>query len=455
MNKRKLIFLNLIITSFSSSLLATAMVVALPHIAADMNVSLATGQWVTSGFALASAIIMPLSAYLINRVPTKRLYMSSLALITAGLSICAAAHSFSVMIAGRVLQAASGGVLSAIAQVVLLTVYPKEQHGTVMGWYGLAIGFAPVISPTIAGILMDAFSWRMVFVVSIVLMVLSFICAFFVFDNFLSTTVRKFDMYSFTLSAFAFGGLTLGTGNMSNFGILDPFTFVPLIIGVVTGVIFVLRQLKLPMPLLEVRLLRNHTYALATFSGMLHNFVMMGAAILMPMYAQTIFQYSATQAGLFMLIPSICFALVSPVAGKVYDKLGIRNLYIFSALGLLISNGSMAFAAESWPVILIMLIYCLRNAALGVLMMPVTTWGMGALAKEEYAQGTAVMNAFRNVAGAIGSAVVIGFMAMVTEMNAASPHAVMYGFNAAFGFVSIFSVFMVIIAFFFVKSGKE
>ena len=115
----------------------------------------------------------------------------------------------------------------------------------------------------------------------------------------------------------------------------------------------------------------------------------------------------------------------------------------------------MVFANENWPVVLVMLIYCLRNAALGVLMMPITTWGMGALSKEQYAQGTAVMNAFRNVAGAIGSAVVIGFMAMVTEMNAGSPHAVMYGFNAAFGFVAVFTVFMMIIAFFCVKAGKE
>ena len=118
--RKTLIFLNLIITSFSSTLLATAMVVALPNVVIDLNVSLATGQWVTSGFSLASAVIMPLSAYLINRISTKRLYLGSLILIIIGLLICAVAQNFPVMIAGRVIQAASGGILSAMAQVILL-----------------------------------------------------------------------------------------------------------------------------------------------------------------------------------------------------------------------------------------------------------------------------------------------------------------------------------------------
>lgn len=453
--KRTLIFINLIITSFSASLLATAMVIALPHITNDLNVSLGIGQWVTSGFALASAIIMPLSAFLINSVSTKRLYMINLVFMIIGLAISAMAQTFFAMMGGRVLQAASGGILGAMAQVILLTVYPREKHGTVMGWYGLAIGFAPVIAPTLSGILMDLYSWRMVFTVCNVLMVVSLICAWFIFDNFLPIKSLKFDSISFFLSGLAFGGITLGAGNITNFGLSDPFSFIPLLVGIITIVIFTKRQLSMTAPLLDLRLFENRTFTLATISAMLHNFVMSGSAILIPTLVQTVYHSTATMAGLFMLIPSLVFAMVSPVAGKIYDKFGIRNLYIFSSIALFATHGSMVFATETTPVLLVMAIYALRNAALAVLMMPVITWGMGALPKEQYSQGTAVMNTFKNVAGAIGSAVVIGFMAMITQINAGNPHADMYGFNGAFAFTTVFTVFMIIIAFGFVKSGKK
>ena len=452
--KRTLIFLNLIITVLSSSLLATAMVVALPHIAADLNVSLALGQWVTSGFTLVSALIMPLSAYLIIRITTKRLYLASLAVIIVGLSICATAQTFPIMMGGRVLQAASGGIISAMAQVILLSIYPKEKLGSVMGWYGLAMGGGPVIAPTVAGILMDLYSWRLVFVVSIVLMVFALICAVIIFDDFLPNSVRKFDMKSFTLSALAFGGLTLGAGNMSNYGILDPFSYVPLFIGLITGIVFVRLQLTMSVPLLDLSLLKNKTFALATVSGMLHSFVMMGAGILMPTLVQTVYMYSPTKAGIFMLLPAICFAVASPIAGKIYDKFGIRNLYVFSAAGLFLSSWIMVFAKETMPILVVMMLYCLRNGSLGVLLMPLTTWGMSALPREQTAQGTAVMNSLRNVSGAIGTAVVIGFMAMVSNMTADTGHAVMYGFNGAFGFVGVFTIVMLVIAIFLVKPGK-
>ena len=453
--KRTIIFLNVIITSFAASLLATAMVVALPIIAVDMQVSLGIGQWITSGYALAGAIIMPLSAYLINGTSTKRLYLTSLVLMIIGLLVSAAANGFGVMMGGRVIQAASGGILGAMAQVILLTVFPKEKHGTIMGWYGLAIGFAPVIAPTIAGIMMDVYSWRIVFIACAVLMAVSFICAAFVFDDFLPTRKLKFDSFSFLLSGLAFGGLTLGAGNLTNYGVADPFTYIPLLIGTVTIILFTKRQFSMTNPLLDLSLLRNKTFTIATISAMLHNFVMSGSAILIPTLVQTAYDCTSTQAGLFMLIPSLVFAMVSPIAGKMYDKFGIRNLYIIGSVALLVTHGIMAFATEQTSLLLVMVLYAVRNAALALLMMPLITWAMSTLRKEDIAQGTAVFNTFKNVAGAIGSAVVIGFMAVITNITQGSIHAEMYGFNGAFAFTTVFTVVMLFIAVFKVKAGKS
>ena len=455
-NRRKtLIFFNLIITSFSSTLLGTATVVALPYVVVDLNVSLATGQWVTSGFALASAVIMPLSAYLINRISTKRLYLGSLILLIIGLWICAVAQTFPVMIAGRVIQAASGGILGSMAQVILLTIYSRDKHGTVMGWYGLAMGFGPVIAPTIAGVLMDLYSWRIMFVLSMALMMLSFVFALVLFENFLPTFTNKFDIYSFVLSGLAFGGLTLGIGNVTTYGIANPFVYVPLLVGVITLVLFVKRQLVQDTPFLDVRLMKYPIFTIAVISAMLHNFLTLGTAILMPTLMQNVYHCTATETGLFMLVPSVMFALVSPVAGKVYDKFGIRKLYIFSTIVLLLGNGLMVIATENMPVLGVMLLYTLRNIGLALLMMPLVTWGMSVVSREQYAQGTAVMNTMKNVAGAIGTAVTIGFMSLFAELNVTSAHAEMYGVNAAFALSTVITLIMLVIALFFVKPEKS
>ena len=453
--KRSIVFLNLIITAFSAMLLSTAMVVALPRIAEDMHVSLTVGQWVTSGFTLVSALIMPLSAYMITKIPTKRLYLGSILAVLVGLGISTIAQNLSAMMVGRVLQAAFGGILSAMAQVILMRIYPREKIGSVMGWYGLAMGFAPIIAPAIAGILMDLFTWRSIFVAAACVMLLSFMVALVVFDDFLPTKTQKFDSISFVLSALFFGGITLGVGNASNIGLINPFTYVPLLVGIVTSVFFVKRQLQLAEPLLELRLLKNRTFMLAVISSSLHTFIFMGTGILMPTFAQVVHGYTATQTGLFMLIPTSFFALVSPIAGKIYDKLGIRNLYIFSGAGMLLSSLLMTIITESTSLLLVCVPYIMRNISLGVLMMPLTTWGLSALEQSQTAQGTAVLNSFKNTAAAIGSAVVIGVMNTVTKLTASSPHADMYGFNGAFAFVSVFSLAMLIIAIFFVKPRKQ
>ena len=160
-NRQKmLIFINIMITCIASSMLATALTTALPPIMEDFGLTIATGQWLTSGYSLAMGIMMPLTAFLITRFPTKRLYVTAIGLFIAGLLICVLAPSFPVMMVGRILQASGNGILTSMAQVILLTVFPEDKRGTIMGWYGLSVGAAPVIAPTLAGVLVDSFGWQ-------------------------------------------------------------------------------------------------------------------------------------------------------------------------------------------------------------------------------------------------------------------------------------------------------
>lgn len=153
--KRMLIFINIVISCIASSMLATALTTALPPIIEDLDISVMTGQWLTSGYSLAMAITMPLTAFLIDRFPTKRLYCAAMAIFLGGLIISAVSANFPLMMAGRLVQAAGNGMMTSMAQVIILTIFPADKKGSAMGWYGLSVGAAPVIAPTIAGMMVD------------------------------------------------------------------------------------------------------------------------------------------------------------------------------------------------------------------------------------------------------------------------------------------------------------
>ena len=282
--KRTLIFLNIMISCIASSMLATALTTALPPIIQDLHVSVSTGQWLTSGYSLAMGITMPLTAFLITRFPTRRLYLAGLGIFMIGLLTCAVAPNFSVMMTARILQACGSGILTSMSQVVLLIIYPLEKRGTIMGWYGLSIGAAPVIAPTLAGVIVDLFGWKYIFYIVAAIIAVSFLCALFVFDDVLDVTKKKFDVLSFVISAAAFAGITLGIGNIGTYPILDWKVLPLLAVGLLAGYWFVRRQLKSEQPFLELRVLKSKEYALSVIGSMLLYLVMMGSAVIMPLY---------------------------------------------------------------------------------------------------------------------------------------------------------------------------
>lgn len=455
--KRTLIFINLLISCIASSLLATALTTALPSIMDEINVNVTTGQWLTSGYSLAMGIMMPLTAFLITRFKTKRLYISSIVLFIAGLVICVISKTFTVMMIGRVLQACGNGILTSMAQVVLLTIYPAEQRGTVMGWYGLSVGAAPVIAPTLAGIIVDTLGWRMIFYFAIAIMFVSFVFAIKVFDNVLETENKRFDFLSFVISALAFGGITLGAGNLTGKGITDIQTYIPLAVGCVFLVIFIVRQLRLSSPFLELRILKHKDYALSVIGSMLLYFVMMGSSLIMPLYVQSIMGESATVSGIVTLPGSLAMAVVSPFAGRIYDKVGMRKLFLIGTLAMVISNAGMFTIKMTTPLFVAALFNLVRCIAIGCLMMPLVTWGIDSIESKKTAHGTALLTSLRTIAGAVGSAVFVGIMTMVQNRSQAVylENSAIYGMNAAFLAMAAVSAVMFIIGIAFVKSKKN
>jgi len=454
--QRTWIFINIIITVIASTMMATALTTALPVMIKEFNISVTTGQWLTSGYSLAMGIVMPLTAFLITQFPTKKLYLTAIALFIVGLLIAVLAPNFTILMIGRLFQACGNGILSAMAQVILLTIYPPERRGTIMGWYGLSIGAAPVIAPTIAGVIVDYSGWRMIFYVVIVIMILSFIVASLAFKNVLETRKKHFDTLSFMISAIAYAGITIGIGNIGTYKFTSAGVLLPILLGIIAIVIFTRRQLSQADPFLDLRILKHRAFTLSLIGSMLLYFAMMGSSIILPLLIQSVEGLSATVSGLVTLPGSLAMAILSPFAGKIYDRFGIRRLFITGSLGLIISNLCMVFININTSLIMIASFNIIRSLAIGCLMMPLITWGMSNFLPEMMAHGTALLTSLRTIAGAIGSAIFVSLMTFVTNnaQHLSAQGAAMHGVNAAFLGMTFGAVALFIVALLPIKKAN-
>ena len=449
-NKRTLIFINIMISCIAASMLTTALTTALPHIVADFNISVTTGQWLTSGYSLAMGIITPLTAFLINRFPTRNLYLTGILSVIVGLLLCVIAPAFPVLMLGRVFQACGNGILTSMAQVIILTIYPEEQRGSAMGWYGLSLGAAPVIAPVLAGLVVDTYGWKMIFYAAIAIMLIALVFALLTFDNVLDNIKKKFDILSFVISAFAFGGITLGIGNLGSYPFVSVQVLLVLAVGAVATVIFVYRQLHLTEPFLELRVLGSREFSLSLIASMLLYFVVMGSTVILPICIQSMMGHSATISGLAVLPGSLIMAILSPFTGKIYDKIGMKVLLLIGSLCMFVSTMGMAVVNINTPVWILAAIYCVYNVAVSCVLMPIVTWGTSRISKNETAHATALLTSLRTIAGAIGSAVFVSVMTVVANHSSElyGSYAQMYGFNAAFMIMALVSIILLLIAIF-------
>ena len=454
--KRTLIFINIVITCIALTMLSTALTTALPAIIIDLEISVTTGQWLTSAYALTMGIVMPLSAFLITRFPTKKLYVTSLIIALAGLLLCAVSVNFPMMMMARILQAIGNGLLTSMAQVILLTIYPPEKRGSIMGWYGLSLSAAPVIAPTLAGMIVDKWSWQAIFYLSSVIILLSLLWAVMVFEDVLATKSQQFDVASFILSALSFGGVTLAIGNIGQYAFFSLHVLGLLSVGIVATVLFVYRQFSRPEPFLELRILKNRSYALSVIGSMILYLVMMASTMLLPLYVQSIMGKSATLSGLIVLPGSLVMAFISPFAGRLYDKVGIRLLFIVGAAMMVASNLGMVFITPETSVWVAGFYNATRCIAIGCLMMPLVTWGTSQVSQDLTAHATALLTSLRTVAGAIGTAVFVGIMTTVSQSSVKTygENASLHGLNVAFFWMTVVSVSLLVMGTFFVKAPK-
>lgn len=457
---RNMIFIVLMISSIIGALLQTSLATALPIIISDFQISAATAQWLTSAYSLAMGIMVPITPFLLKRFKTKSLFLSGMALYLIGLLFSATSPAFSVLLLGRVIQALGNGILLSMTQVVILTIFPPEKRGTAMGIYGLAIGAAPVLAPTITGVVIDILDWHIIFWFALVLVALDIILACFFMKNVLKNEKPSFDTPSMLLSALGYSGLVFGLGNLGTHPFLSFSVVLPLFAGIMMLVLFSLRQLRLDEPLLELRTFQNREFRLSVIMSMLLYAVMMGGSMLFPIYIQIVHGLSAAMSGLIMMPGSLAMAFISPFAGKIYDKFGMRLLAIAGSALMVFSCVATSFAGPSTSVVYLTVMYIARLISISCIMMPIVTWGMSTIDVKYTAHGTAILSSLRTIAGAVGSAVFVAIMTYAAKLSSGSETVIAnaFGIDASFIGISALAVLQLVVAVIFVgqiKKSKE
>lgn len=416
---KKLLLLVMIAGCFLSTLNQTLLNVALSDLMKIFDVTPATIQWLATGFMLVNGMLVPLTAYLIKRFTTRQLFMTSMSFLLLGSVISGLALNFGMLLTGRMIQAAGAGIILPLMMAVILTLYPAEKRGAIMGKVGFAIIFAPAIAPTLAGFVVDYVSWRWLFFGIIPFVVLIMVLAYTYLFNVAETSKVKLDQVSVLYSTLGFGFLLFGFSSAGSRGWGDLLVVASIAIGLLATYLFCQRQLTSDEPLLNLTVFNYRMFTMTTVINVAVTILMYADLILLPIFLQDGQGFTALEAGLLLLPGAIINALLSPVTGKMYDKYGAKPLFIGGMLLIAVSMWAVTALTESTSYAYILVRTIILRIGLSFITMPLNTAALNALPRALGTHGSAVNNTIRQLAGAIGTAVVMTIytIQLLTQAN--------------------------------------
>ena len=415
---KKVLLTVLIIGCFLSTLNQTLLNVALSNLMDVFSVSATTVQWLSTGFMLVNGVLVPITAYLMKRFSTRQLFISSMLFLLLGSFFCAVAPNFTTLLIGRMIQAIGAGIIMPLLMSIVMFIFPPEKRGSMMGLIGLAMIFAPAIAPTLAGFVIDYYSWRWLFIGIIPFVVLIIFMAMKYLINVSETAKTKLDVISVILSTIGFGLILYGFSNAGSHGWDDKVVITSILIGIMTTAIFCLRQIKSADPLLNLTVFNNKLFTLTSIINIIVTMMMYADMILLPIYLQNGRGFTALDAGLLLLPGALVNAFMSPVTGKMYDRFGAKPLFIIGLIFVIPSMWVVTDLSDTTTYGFIMIRTIFLRIGLSFITMPLNTAGLNALPKTLVTHGTAVNNTLRQIAGAIGSAVVITIFTAQTTNHA-------------------------------------
>ncbi|MFE4895005.1 DHA2 family efflux MFS transporter permease subunit [Peribacillus butanolivorans] len=462
----------LIIGAFLATFNQTIMSVAIPELMNDFNIKASTAQWLTTGYMLVNGVLIPITAFLIQRFSTRQLFQTSMIIFLAGTIVSAVATNFPVLLTGRLIQAAGAGIIMPLLMNVVLSLFPPEKRGSAMGYVGLAIIFAPAIGPTLTGYVLETFSWKAMFYGMIPFTIIVIICGFIYLKNVSEPVISKVDFISVALSTIGFGALMYGFSEAGNAGWSSAEVVVSLVVGILALVLFTWRQLISKNPLLNLKAFKYNMFTLTTLISIGVTMMMYADMMLLPLYLQNARGFTALESGILMLPGALLMGLLSPAVGKLFDRFGAKWLTIIGIAIIIISTVGFIDLTDSTSYMFLVLMSTVRRIGMAMFLMPIQTAGLNQLPSSLYAHGTAISNTIRQVAGAIGTALLVTVMTNSTKnhlqdlatggaQGETQKHMIMeasiQGINDAYFVILIIGIFSLLLSFFIrrVKNASE
>lgn len=456
----------LMIGAFIAFLNNTLLNIALPSIMTELEIDAATVQWLTTGFMLVNGILIPATAYLIAKYTVRRLFLVAMGLFLIGTIISGMAHVFPILLTGRLLQASGSAIMMPLLMNVMLVSFPVAKRGAAMGMFGLILMAAPAIGPTLSGWIIEHYDWRMLFHFVTPIAATIVLLGFFLLKDKKDKVDLKLDFFSLILSSIGFGGILYGFSSAGNRGWDSPHVYATIAVGVITLIWFVIRQTKMENPMLDFHVYKYPMFTLASVISMVVNMAMFGGMLLIPIYVQTLRGISPMDAGLLMLPGALVMAIMSPITGKLFDKFGGKILAIVGLTIMIVTTFFFSRLTFETGYTYLLVLHAIRMFGMSMVMMPVSTNGLNQLPRKYYPHGTAMNNTLNQVAGAIGTALLVTVMSTRTESHAAeltkslttqpteaviqqiTAQAMLEGINYSFLVASLIAVISLVLAFF-------
>ncbi len=448
----------LLVSTFVMILNETLMNVALQPLMEEFQVSEPTIQWLTTAFMLTLATVIPITGFLMQRYSLRGVFTVAMSLFILGTALAAAAPGFEVLLAGRVVQASGTAIMLPLMMTTVLTLVPLHRRGVVMGNISIVISVAPATGPALSGLILHIAEWRWLFLMILPIAVIALLLGRPRLNKDAGTKGKGLSIPSLLLAVPGFGGVVYGISQIGGgHGTqevsadaapgVDPVAVAVLIVGVICLTAFALLQVKLQKSdsaLLNLKPFAFTMYTRALGMMLLMMIALFGALILLPLFLQTVRGLDTLQTGLIMLPGGLLMALMAPIVGRLYDRVGPKPLVIPGASILIVALLGMSLLSPTSPVPMVLGLHLFLSSGLALLFTPAFTTALNPLPKALYSHGTAALNTLQQLAAAIGTAALVAAVGLGTAAAVNSgmdpDAAAVEGFRVAFRLAAVLSV---------------
>ncbi|MBS7565898.1 DHA2 family efflux MFS transporter permease subunit [Mucilaginibacter sp. Bleaf8] len=405
--KKWIITITVITASLLELIDTTIVNVSLPTIQGNLGATLEDVAWITTGYAVANVIILPMSGWLGSFFGRKNYFLASIIIFTIASFLCGNAHTLTELVLFRIVQGMAGGGLISTSQAILLETWPREQVGTATALFGLGAVVGPTVGPTIGGYITDHASWPWIFYVNIPVGALA---AFFTY-TFVRATPKTgrdqpIDWWGIALLAIAVGSLqTILEKGESEDWFATPYITILTITAVVGVLLFIWRELSTPFPIVNFGIMRHRSFSIGMFTSFILGFGLYGSVFVFPVFCQSLLGFSAQQTG-ELLFPGGLFTIaMMPFIGKMLNKgipaqfMATLGMFLFFVFTHMLANSTLATGREDffWPL-------AIRGIGMALLFVPLTTLAISDLKGAEIGQGAGLNNMMRQLGGSFGIA---------------------------------------------------